>query len=78
MDYTLGPDGRWVVNLHKSQLASWFGHSRPGSEIVEDPEAALLAGRAQRGTADLTISGLSGATLQPAPGGGGLAWRSEE
>ena len=78
MEYYVNSEGRWVVNLCKRQLASWYGHSRPKSEVIRDPYAALAEERDIYRQRELTICGLSGRPLEAAQEGGGTAWRGGE
>ena len=78
MEYYLGEDGKEHLSLYKRRLPYSRDDLRPKSEIIP------LGGRRPRlrpgayGAPELTICGLSGRPVNPAPGGDGLSWRYEE
>lgn len=78
MEYYLGEDGKEHLSLYKRRLSYSRPDLRPKSEIRPDPYAAIGGGRGPLRAADLTICGLSGRPVNPAPGGEGLSWRWEE
>ena len=74
----MNEEGKWVVSLYKRRLPYDAPDDRPKSEIIPLGGRRGALRRGLYGGSELTICGLSGGRLNPAPSGDGVAWRREE